>query len=109
MSVLPNVNSLVIPIEKFTEYALNPQKQKDKAEAFKKALGYDLENYQKLIDNIKSNIAKYKAIPKPNIGYGERYQVIMDLTGENGKTAKVLTAWIINNNETRLTSVYIDN
>jgi|HigsolmetaAR206D_1030411.scaffolds.fasta_scaffold04696_6 hypothetical protein len=34
----------------------------------------------------------------------------MDIKGPNGKTAKVLTAWIVDNvtNETRLTNIYVD-
>lgn len=32
----------------------------------------------------------------------------MDLTGSNGKSAKVLTAWIVDSSgKTRLTSVYV--
>ena len=39
-----------------------------------------------------------------------RYEVKMQLTGPNGKTADVLTAWINDKNSTemRLTSAYID-
>ena len=38
------------------------------------------------------------------------YEVTMNLIGENGKTAKVVTGWIddISNGEMRLTTVYID-
>jgi len=111
MGTLPNSNNVIIPIEKFTEYALNPLKQKDKAKAFEKALGYNLGNYQKLIDNIRFNVPNYLATPKPNLGYGQRYQIIMDLLGENGKKAKVLTAWIVDEtmNAARLISAYVDD
>ena len=107
---LPNSYAVVIPVEKFTHYALNPQRQKDKAVAFEKALGYTLDNYHHLIANIRSNIAKYPATPKPDLGFGQRYEVRMDLLGENGKSAKVITAWIMDKetNETRLGSAYVD-
>ncbi len=38
------------------------------------------------------------------------YEVVMDITGPNKKTAKVLTAWINdkNNGEIRLTTVHVD-
>lgn len=38
------------------------------------------------------------------------YEVIMDITGQNGKTAKVLTAWIDDksNGEMRLITVHVD-
>lgn len=95
MNVLPNASAAVIPIEKFTEYALNPDVQEDKAVAFELALGYTLKNAQKLIDNIRENLSKFPAVPKGNLkGYEEVYEVETMLIGENGKTAKVLTGWI---------------
>jgi len=107
---LKNLNGIIIPIEKFTEYALNPNKQPNKALAFDLALGYNLGNAEKLIENIRANLGKFPYKQKGNNGYGNLYEVAMDLTGENGKTARVLTGWI--ENETtgviRLTSVYVD-
>jgi len=109
MIVLPCYEQAVIPVRKFTDYALNPENQPHKALAFKLALGYDLNNYDKLINNIKHNIGKFLAKTKLNKGFGDTYEVILTLVGENGKTANVLTGWIddIKNNEMRLTSIYV--
>jgi len=109
MTVLPRYEQAVLPVRKFTDYALNPDKQPHKALAFKLALGYDLSNYEKLIENIKRNIGKFSAKAKQNKGFGDVYEVVLTLKGENGKTANVLTGWIddINNGEMRLTSIYI--
>lgn len=106
---LPNYDRAVIPKEKFTQYALNPQKDKNKAEAFEKALGYNLNNANKLIKNIKENVNKYNAIEKEDKGFGKRYEVLMTLKGENKKIANIKTAWIIDKDtgETRLTSAYV--
>lgn len=106
---LPNYKEAVIPIEKFTQYALNPLGDKNKAEAFQKALGYNLNNYQKLINNIQNNINKFNAVEKSDNGFGKRYEVLMTLIGENKKIANVKTAWIIDKEtgETRLTSAYV--
>lgn len=93
--LLPNYKEAIIPIEKFTEYALNPLKDKNKADAFEKALGYNLTNADKLLDNIKNNIDKFNAKEKEDLGYGQRYEIIMRLLGENNKYANVKTAWII--------------
>jgi len=95
---------------KLTKYALNPDKAPDKAEAFEKALGYNLSNVDKLIENIKRNVNEYEINEKPDLGYGRRFQQVIELTGENGKTAKVLLAWILDKNtgEFRLTSIYVD-
>ncbi len=61
------------------------------------------------IDNILDNLANFNAIIKPDNGYGMRYEVHMALTGANGKTANVITAWMVDDNTgvTRLTSAYV--
>lgn len=109
--LLPNYQEATIPEEKFTKYALdiNNPKGRDKAIAFEKALGYNINNYDKLINNIKNNISKFNAVEKPDKGYGKVYEIIMTLTGENGKIANVKTGWLIDKNtkQTRLTSVYV--
>lgn len=107
---LPRYKEAVIPKAKFTQYALNPDKDPDKAKAFEKALGYTVDNADELISQIYDKISKYNAKEKPDNGWGQRYEVIMDIVGPNGKTAKVLTAWIDDKNtgEIRLTSVYVD-
>ena len=99
-----------IPPEKLTQYALNPTKAPDKALAFEKALGYNLSNFDKLIENLARNINNYELKEMPDTGYGRRFKVTVELTGENGKTAKVLVAWILdkNINKLRLTSIYVD-
>jgi len=110
VSLLPNAENAVIPIEKFTEYALNPEKDENKAIAFELALGYNIDNAHKLIEQIREKLLKFPAKEKGNIGYGNRYEIIMDIKGENGKTAKVLTGWIIDvsNGSPRLTTIHID-
>ncbi|MDR0935472.1 MAG: hypothetical protein LBM98_02185 [Oscillospiraceae bacterium] len=110
MNILPRADEAVIPFEKFTKYALNPDGDANKAEAFLMALEYDLTNYEMLIEDIKLNITNYNAVPKPDLGHGQRYEIIMELTGPNGKTANVLTAWIDDKEtgEMRLINAYID-
>lgn len=107
--LLPNYQNAIIPQEKFTQYALNPLKDKNKAEAFEKALGYNLSNSNKLIENIKNNIDKFSAREKEDSEYGKRYEIIMRLLGENSKYANVKTAWIVDKDtkQTRLTSAYV--
>jgi hypothetical protein len=110
MNILPRAEKAVIPIEKFTLYALNAERESNKAAAFNLALGYNIANADKLIENIRRNIFLYPAVEKSNKGYGKVYEVKMRLTGENGKTAAVITGWIddIETGEMRLTSAYVD-
>lgn len=107
---LPRYWEAAIPREKFLEYALTPQKDQDKAKAFKSALGYTMENADDLIQQIYDKLPEYEAKEKTDKGWGKRYEVRMELTGPNGKTAKVITAWIDDKNtgQMRLTSAYID-
>jgi hypothetical protein len=111
VKILPNAENVVIPKKKFSEYALNSEAEPDKAIAFDLALGYTIDDVDKLIENIRKNVAQYDATYKGYNGYGETYQVIMKLTGENGKIAKVLTGWIVDDetHETRLTTAHIDD
>jgi len=109
---LPNYSTAILPKEKITGYALNKEHPsgKDKAVAFEKALGYTQENYRDLMQNVKANLPKFDAKVKPPNKFGERYEVVMDLVGPNGKTAKVLTGWIVEFGKVtpRLTTIHID-
>lgn len=98
-----------IDTRKFTQYALNPDKQPDKARVFKEALGYDLSNYDKLIKDVKLNLKSDKFISKGSNNHGELFEQVLTLTGPNGKKAKVLTAWIkeIDKDKRRMTSIYV--
>lgn len=110
-TLLPQYKNAVIPKEKFTKYALNPEgKGKDKAIAFEKALGYNMNNADELIVDIYKNLMRFPAKMRPKNPYGQPFEVSMMLTGPNGKTAKVKTGWIINNgeNKPRLVTVYVD-
>lgn len=109
--LLPNYENVIIPKEKLVDYALNMQHPvgKDKAIAFEKALGYNQENYEKLMDNIKRNIPNYSAVHKGSNEYGEKYEILMTLFGENKKYANVKTGWLVEKetNQTKLTSLYV--
>lgn len=98
-----------IPKDKFLRYALDPDKQPDKAKAFKLALGYTKDNYQELIDNIDSNFDMKNTISKGSNNYGNLFECVMELTGANGKKANVCTGWIVEFGQTepRLTSAYV--
>ena len=99
-----------IPMAKLTRYALNPDKDINKARAFKRALGYDLSNVDDLIENVQRHINDVKPVKKPGRGYGDLLEIAMELRGPNGKTASVLTGWIIdkNNGEVRMTTIHVD-
>ena len=98
---------IVMPDVKLTGYALNPSVAPDKAEAFKAALGYTAANADLLKQNITDHLDEERFVEKGDNGHGMRYEFIMELTGLNGKKANVLTAWIQDGEEKRLTSLYV--
>ena len=110
MDILPRTNEAFIPIDRLLKYALNPEVDYNKAIAFENALGYNLDNAEELIEQVKKELFTSHAKRKDDFGYGTRYEVIMDITGRNGKTAKVLTSWIddIKTGEMRLTTIHVD-
>ena len=93
------IKTTKIPREKFTEYALNPDKAPNKARAFKSALGYTKDNADELINSINEHFDVTKLEERGDGGYGMRYQQIMKLKGPNEKEANVLTAWIDDGND----------
>ena len=109
MAVLPNAENVIIPIEKFTEYALHPVRSKGKHIVFERALGYNLSNAELLKENIRANIRFFEANPTMDNGYGQKYEVIMSLRGENGNIADVFTCWIVEHGteEPRLVTTYV--
>ena len=56
VGLLPNIDKIRIPAEKFLQYALDFKKDKDKATAFQSALGYNKTNSDLLIANISANV-----------------------------------------------------
>ena len=107
--ILPKADDAIIPSDKFLDYALDSIKSRGKSIAFREALGYTKDNASLLIENIRVHLKDYPAESKGNKGYGETYAVLMKLTGVNGRTANVMTAWLDDSRTgmMRLTSAYI--
>lgn len=104
-----NSESIEIPPAKLTEYALNPEGDKNKARVFKTALGYTLDNYQDLIDNISEGVKKYPMEIHGKTPYGDLFHCDIEITGPNGNTASVRTGWIqpLGSSIFKLTTLYV--
>ena len=107
--ILSELGTVVMDSRKFTEYALNPAKDPDIAKAFMLALGYDLSNWQELEEKVVAAIKTSRERQKRETKYGIQYEVILQITGANGKTANVTTGWIKSEDseEVRMTTVYV--
>lgn len=110
--LLPNFESVNIPDGKITGYALNKEhpKGKNKAVAFEKYLGYNVNTKEELLQEVYEGLKKYKCSKRAANQYGQPYEVAMVLKGANGKYARVKTGWIVDNNTSipRLTTIYVD-
>lgn len=108
---IANNKNLIIPDSKLIEYALNPQKSKGKAEVFKSALGYSLDNYKDLKENIITNLKQKDMLFIDEDEFGKRYRCDFKITGPNGKSAEIRTGWIKKADsdelQLRLTTVYM--
>ena len=86
----------VIPEAKLTKYVLDTIKYGDKAKVFKSALGYTIDNWQDLEQNILANVEKYPMVFVESKGkWGDTFRCDMLLKGPNGKEALVRTGWIL--------------
>ena|SRR5437016_5136595 len=94
---LPNYQRAVIPRIKVEGYVLDPTHPvgKHKAIVFKRALGFEQSDWEMLRDSISAELPYNEAIIGKTDRYGARYNVTMSITGRNGRTVDVLTAWIV--------------
>ncbi|MBN2302844.1 MAG: hypothetical protein JXQ72_00105 [Anaerolineae bacterium] len=110
MAKLPNGDQAVVPLEKFTEYALNPAHPtgRYKARVFNAVLGLMLGDAAFLQETVQRIAETEDAVPQEPTQYGQRYVIDFELTTDSGR-AIVRTAWMIRKTEEvpRLTSCYV--
>ena len=94
---LPNHDRAVILQDKLEAYVLDPTHPdgKHKAIVFKSALGFEQSQWDVLRDAIMAELPYHEAIVGRTDKFGQRYNVTMPITGPNGRTLDVLTAWIV--------------
>ena len=109
--LLPKRKKAIIPDEKLTNYILNKEHETggDKAIAFEKYLGYNKDNKELLVKEIRSGLEKYKTLPRKETIHGQPFGVNMRLRGANGQYAEVKTGWQIDKGKEnpRLVTAYI--
>jgi len=104
---LPNYENAVIPRDKLERYCLDSAHEpkafgkssgKDKARVFKAALGFVKADWELLKNRILEDLPYEEATVGHEDEHGKRYNVNVPITGPNGHTVTVLTAWIIRPN-----------
>lgn len=108
-TALPNALSATADNRKFTEYLFGGTNERGlaKGAAFTSRLGYDINNYDKLKDEILKKASKYPSVFKETSIYGDKYEQKMILYGLNDKSANVIVGWQVNTEKTWLTSAYM--
>lgn len=107
---LPNAERAIIPIEKLTSYALNPDHPtgRHKARVFARALGITADDAELLRSALQRAAAEGDATLGEADEHGQRYQIDFAMTTDIG-TETVRSAWIIlaGDDVPRLLSCYI--
>jgi hypothetical protein len=85
-------NTLIAP-EKLTQYLLVLKKRNDKSKWLAQ-IGYTLENWQDLENDLRLQILSLEATAIETTQYGQTYEIRDNLTGPNGKTVVVVTIWM---------------
>lgn len=90
-------DSMAIDLRKLTEYALNPNSPygKHKALVIERALGITLENYDILVAQIETQIAKAELSFHSADEFGKRCFADLEILGVNEKRATVRTGWFV--------------
>ena len=95
MAPLPNCEHAIIEDSKLVRYALNPHSERGqhKARVFAQALGFNLSNWELLKQAIVEALPTRPATVTSETAFGKKYEVIVSITGPNGRTVDVLTVW----------------
>lgn len=107
---LPRRHDVVLPEGKYSQYLFGGTNLDGKAKGgnFTRLLGIDGTNYDLLRSEIKYKATVYPAIKQLAYQYGQRYTQHMILYGVTRRPANVTVGWIDANNETRLTTMFIE-
>lgn len=105
---VPNPERAVVDGRKIYGYLLSSVHAvgRHKAEFFK-ALGYDLEQWSKLQTDLQAQ-ARSDVAAVTETEFGTKYEVRSELTGPNGRSARIVTIWMLsfNGEPARLVTAY---
>jgi hypothetical protein len=86
-------NSIISP-EKITEYLLKWQPDNDKSKFLARA-GYSSDNWQQLLEDIRTQILPIEAELMRKTAYGDLFRIKGKLHGPNGIALRVITVWMV--------------
>jgi len=95
---LPNGDKAVVDPRKLTDYCLSPTHPvgKHKAQLFADATGITLADWELLHAALLRAAAEVEnAVATDRTPFGQKYQIEVPLTGPGGRSAVVLSVWIV--------------
>jgi len=93
---LPNASRAIIDPAKLRDYLLSPAHPVGRFKApFFVALGYAQEQWQRLEADLRAQHLLQEAQPAATSSYGQKYEIRAILTGAGGRSAEVVSVWII--------------
>lgn len=106
---LPNADRVVIDVRKLRDYALSETHPVGRFKAaFFISLGFSAHDWAELEMQLRQIAWEGTAQAGEHNGYGQKYVVRGTLRGQEGKSAGVVTVWIVLNGESapRFVTVY---
>ena len=106
---LPNAKTATADDRKFTNYLFGGTNKEGlaKGKAFESRLGYNIDNYKDLKAEILSKAKEYPVAYKGNNGHGDKYEQKIIVYGSKDTPANVIVGWLVEKNNTKMTSTYI--
>jgi len=96
---LPNADNAIVPVEKLRDYLLSSFHPVGRFKArFFAALGYRSDDGPVLEQDVRM-LLEGDAAKTDRTAYGQKYEVRGTITGPAGRTADIVSVWIIRNGE----------
>jgi hypothetical protein len=93
---LPNFENAVIDPEKLRDYLLSPSHPVGRFKAtFFSSLGYTQENWTQLEADFRHQHLTRDALLRQETRYGTKYEIRARIKGPAGRTAQLVSVWII--------------
>jgi hypothetical protein len=97
---LPSAPAALIERAKITEYLLSAAHPVGRFKAvFFRALGFSASSWSDLRDAIHALAQTGAAAELPPTAFGRRFEVRGTLVGPSGRSARIVTAWIVRSDE----------
>jgi hypothetical protein len=93
---LPYAENALIEPAKVRDYLLSPTHPIGKFKAaYFVALGYGQDQWPTLVEDLRAVATQHDAVPGQPSQFGNKYEISATLTGPSGKSARIVTVWMV--------------